>query len=170
MKLSDFLVRDSVIMELASSTKDDAIREIVRSVQSAGHLSDRDTEELTAAFLRREGLGATGIGRGVALPHAEFPFLDRVIGSLALAPRGVEFDAVDGKPVDVLITLFFPPCIGRRIRRDDPNEPYLAFNVVARHFEDDGFLSRLRLCRTQEAVLALIAEADRGAGAEVTSL
>ena len=126
----------------------------------AGHLAGQDTEELTAALREREGLASTAIGRGVAVPHAELPSLDRVTGSIALAPHGVEFDAVDGEPVDVLVTLFFPPMAGRTIRRDDPNEPFLAFEVVARHFEDDGFLSRCSVPDAEE-VIGLVVEADR---------
>src|SRR4051812_13549875 len=105
MRFSDFLVPEAIIADLASTTRDDALREIVRKIQGAGHLTGVDPEGLTAALLEREGLGSTAIGDGVALPHAELPVLDHVVGSIALSPQGLEFHSLDGKPVDVLITL-----------------------------------------------------------------
>src|SRR4051794_28700318 len=120
MKLSDFLARQAIIMDLVATTRDDAIREIVRSLQDAGHLADLDPDSLTGAILEREGLGSTAIGHGVAVPHGWLPSVDRVIGTIALSRHGVGFNAVDGEPLDVLVLMFHPPLTGKPVRPDDP--------------------------------------------------
>ena len=161
MKLSDFLMRDAIITDLEATTKEGAIREIVSRVQDAGHLTGVDPESLTRALLEREGLASTAIGRGVAVPHAELPYLDRVTGSIALAPNGVEFNAVDGKPVDVLVTLFFPPMAGRTIRARRPERTLPRLRGRGAAFRGRRLPLRLRQCRTREEVIGLVVEADR---------
>ena len=155
MKLSDFLVRDAIIIDLASTTRDGAIREIVQGFLGAGQLVGQSPDDLTAVLLEREKLGSTGIGRGVAVPHAKLPFLRRVIGSIALAPHGVEFHTIDGKPVDVFFSLFNPSA--------DLRTSLLACEAAARRLSDEGFLARLRQCRTREEVFDLVVETDEEA-------
>ena len=79
MKLSDFLVPEAIITDLVATTKEAAIREIVRSVEDAGHLARVDTEALIEAFMKREELGSTGIGHGVAVPHGGHPVVNEHI-------------------------------------------------------------------------------------------
>jgi nitrogen PTS system EIIA component len=62
MKLADFLVQEAIITDLLATTKEEAIREIVRSLQDAGYVADVDIDTLTKSFLRREELGTTAIG------------------------------------------------------------------------------------------------------------
>src|SRR5262245_40040963 len=109
MQLSDFLMREAIITDLLATTREDAIREIVRSVQDAGRLVEVDTETLTGAFLEREQRCSTAIGLGVALPHGGHPAVDRVFGTIALSRAGVQFNSSDGKPVDILVLLFHTP-------------------------------------------------------------
>ena len=87
MQLSDFLMREAIITDLLATTREDAIREIVRSVQDASRLVEVDTETLTGAFLEREQLCSTAIGLGVALPHGGHHAVDRVFGTIALSPQ-----------------------------------------------------------------------------------
>lgn len=162
MKLSEFLVREAIITDLLATTKEGAIREIVRSVQDAGHLAEVDTETLTGAFLEREELGSTAIGLGVALPHGGHPAVDHVFGTIALSRRGVEFNSFDGKPVDIFVLLFHSPddFSGKPIKPGDGGI-YDAFRGLKPYVEDVRFLDRLRECRTREGVFDLIVEGDR---------
>jgi nitrogen PTS system EIIA component len=162
MKLSEFLVRDAIITDLLATTRDGAIREIVRSTQDAGHLADADSETLTAAFLEREQLGSTGIGLGVAVPHGGHPAVDRVFATIALSRPGVEFHALDGKSVHVFMLLFH--------RGDEfsgkpstPGDILDAIRSLVPYVKDVQFLDSLRQCRTREEVFDLIVARDREA-------
>jgi nitrogen PTS system EIIA component len=162
MKLSELLVREAIITDLLATTKEGAIREIVRSVQDAGHLAVVDTETLTGAFLKREELCSTAIGLGVAVPHGGHPAVDRVFGTIALSRPGVEFNSSDGKPVDIFVLLFHKPdeFSGKPIK---PGGVYDAFESLKPYVEDVRLLDRLRQCRTREEVFELIVEGDREA-------
>ena len=109
MKLSDFVVREAIIVDLQATGKEEAIREIVQSLNQAGCLADGDLESVTRAILGREELGSTGIGQGVAVPHTRHPTVSRLIGTVALSRRGVDFAALDGEPVDIFFLLISPP-------------------------------------------------------------
>src|ERR1700751_4819406 len=109
MKLSDFVVREAILVDLQATGKEEAIREIVRSLNHAGRLAEADQESVTRAILGREELGSTGIGQGVAVPHTRHPTVNRLIGTVALSKRGVDFAALDGDPVDILFLLISPP-------------------------------------------------------------
>ena len=91
MKLSDFVVREAIVVDLQATGKEEAIRKIVRSLSHSGRLTESDLESVTRAILGREELGSTGIGQGVAVPHTRHPTVSRLIGTVALnrAPLGV---------------------------------------------------------------------------------
>src|SRR6185295_16281660 len=89
MKLSDFVVREAIVVDLQATGKEEAIREIVRSLQGSGRLAESDLDSVSKAILSREELGSTGIGQGVAVPHTRHPTVDRLIGTVALSRQGV---------------------------------------------------------------------------------
>ena len=159
MELADFLVPEAIVTDLLATSKEEAIREIVRSLQNAGYVADADTEALVKSFVKREELGATAIGKGVACPHGGHEAVDHVFGTIALSRPGVEFNALDGKPVHVIILLFHTPdqFVGGTIKPGDPGDIYTAFVGISKHLQDDGLLARLRECETREDVFHLIA-------------
>jgi len=159
MKLSEILVPEASIMNLPANTREGVLHEIVRSVQEAGHLGEVDTETLTAAFLKREELGSAAIGLGVAVPHGGHPAVDRVFGTIALSRLGVEFNAPDGKPVDIFVLLFHKPdeFSGKPI---EPGGIYEAFATLKPYIEDVRFLDVLRRCRTREEMFDLIVDRE----------
>ena len=107
-KLSDFMVREAVITDLQATTKEGAIREIVCSLKDAGYLAEANTESIIRAILAREELGSTGIGGGVACPETRHHAVNRVIGTISRSRQGIEFDACDGEPVDLLFLVIAP--------------------------------------------------------------
>jgi nitrogen PTS system EIIA component len=159
MKLADFVVREAIITDLLAATKEEAIREIVRSVQNTGYVSDVDTETLVNSFLKREELGSTAIGKGVACPHGGHEEVDHVFGTIALSRPGVEFNAFDRKPVHVILLLFHTAdqFTGGKIK---PGDVYTAFEGFRKHLQDDRLLARLRECETPEDVYQLIVDCD----------
>lgn len=101
MRMSDFVVREAIVPELAANTKEGVIREMVNSLRSNGYFKGCEPEDIVKAILKRELLGSTGIGRGVAIPHTKHTSVDRLIGTVALSKAGVNFDSLDGEPVYV---------------------------------------------------------------------
>src|SRR5262245_41259416 len=101
MKLLDFVVREAVLVDLQATSKEKAIREIVESLHQAGRLTAPDVDSVSHAIMNREELGSTGIGQGVAVPHTRHPKVDRLIGTVAISRKGVDFAALDGEPVDI---------------------------------------------------------------------
>jgi PTS system fructose-specific IIA component/PTS system nitrogen regulatory IIA component len=160
--LAEFLIPDAIITDLVATTKEAAIREIVRTVQDAGYLAQADTEELVRAFMKREELASTGIGQGVGCPHGGHPAVNRAFGTVALSRPGVAFDACDGEPVHVIFLLFHTPDQFAR-RPIKPCEIYDAFNAIMLLFRNDRLLDHLRWCHSREEVMTLIAEGDRAA-------
>jgi len=155
MKLSDFVVREAILVDLQATGKEEAIREIVRSLQAAGQVAEPDVEGVIRAILGREELGSTGIGQGVAVPHTRHPTVQRLVGTVALSRRGVDFAALDGDPVDIFFLLISPP--------NQPGDHLRALENISRHLKDERFVSFLRQAHDKAAVIELLEEADQGA-------
>src|SRR5437870_10679876 len=152
MRMSDFVVRDAIIPELTASTKEGVIREMVESLKAAGQFKSGDPEDVIRAILKRELLGSTGIGRGVAIPHTKHNSVDRLIGTVALSNAGVAFDSLDGEPVHVFVLLISP--------QDRPGDHLRALENVSRSLRDDAFVRALRQATTREEIWKLLEEAD----------
>src|SRR5215207_4742495 len=127
---------------------------MVRSLNQAGRLAEADMDGVARAIMNREELGSTGIGQGVAVPHTRHPKVDRLIGTVALSKRGVDFAALDSEPVDILFLLVSPP--------NQPGDHLRALENISRHLKDERFVSFLRQAKTRENVIELLEEADRG--------
>ena len=104
-----FLVREAIVPELAATTHDGAIRELVASLIKTGAIRADAQDAVLAALLKREELGSTGIGNGVAVPHAKSEAVDRVVGTLGWSKTGIDFGAIDRQPVYLVILVVFPP-------------------------------------------------------------
>lgn len=153
MRMTDFVVRDAIIPELTATTKEGVIREMVGGLGSAGYLKAGEIEDIVRAVLKRELLGSTGIGRGVAIPHTKHSSVERLIGTVALSRPGVSFESLDGEPVHVFVLLISP--------QDRPGDHLRALENVSRSLRDDGFVRSLRLATTREAIWDLLGELDQ---------
>ena len=109
MQLSDILSDDSVVPALKAGSKKQVLQELA---QIASSLTDLTPREVFEVLLQRERLGSTGLGQGIAIPHGKFSSLDGVRGVFARLSNPVEFDAVDGKPVDLVFLLLAPESAG----------------------------------------------------------
>ncbi|MBI3861796.1 MAG: PTS sugar transporter subunit IIA [Planctomycetia bacterium] len=152
MKLSDFVVRQSILTDLKGATKDAAIRGMVESLAAVGSIKPLDQEGIIAAILKREELGSTGIGKGVAVPHTKHPSVDKLVATIALSRTGVEFASLDGDKVQILFLLVSPP--------DRPGDHLRALENISRHLRNDNFCNFLKQAQTPQAVIELLEEAD----------
>jgi nitrogen PTS system EIIA component len=152
MRMSDFVVRDAIIPELPATNKEGVIRAMVESLRAAGQFRGADLEDIIRAILKREFLGSTGIGRGVAIPHTKHNSVERLIGTVALSNKGIAFDSLDGEPVHVFVLLISP--------QDRPGDHLRALENVSRSLRDDNFVRALRAATTREEILALLDRAE----------
>ena len=152
MRMSDFVIREAIVPELAATTKEGVIREMVESLRNAGYFKGTDPEDIVKAILKRELLGSTGIGRSVAIPHTKHNSVERLIGTVALSRPGVSFESLDGEPVHVFVLLISP--------QDRPGDHLRALENVSRSLRDDGFVRSLRQATTREGIWDLLGELD----------
>lgn len=153
MRMSDFVVQDSISANLAASTKEGVIREMVENLRKAGNFPDGEPEDIVKAILKRELLGSTGIGRGVAIPHTKHPSVDRLVGTVAVSKAGVPFESLDGEPVHVFVMLISP--------QDRPGDHLRALENVSRSLRDDSFVRSLRHAASSEAIWGLLDDQDQ---------
>ena len=152
MKLSDFVVPDAIVPDLNVSSKEQAIRAMAGSLRAAGSFSAEDEESIVAAILKREELGSTGIGKGVAVPHTKHPSVDRLIATVAIAPEGVDFASLDGEDVFILFLLISPP--------ERPGDHLRGLENISRHLRNQNFCNFLKQSTTADEVMELLREAD----------
>lgn len=152
MKLSEFVVAKSILPDLKVSTKESAIRAMVNSLGAAGSIKPEAQESIVAAILKREELGSTGIGNGVAVPHTKHPSVDRLLATVALSSEGVDFASLDGESVYILFLLVSPP--------DRPGDHLRALENISRHLRNHNFCNFLRQATSAQAVIDLLEEAD----------
>ncbi len=111
--LKELLKREHLILDMKARTKDEALEELV----SVLNFPPDKKRLLLDTLKKREAIGSTGIGRGIAIPHARSVVLDRVYLVVGRSKEGVDFDALDGKPVHLFFMLAAPP--------QDPGTQYL---------------------------------------------
>lgn len=152
MKFADFMCNESLNANLQAKTKEDAIREMVKSLVNAGQIAEEDYDGIVFHVLKREELGSTGIGRCVAVPHTKFQNVKKMVGTVAISQEGVDFDSLDGQPVRVLFMLISPP--------DQPQEHLLALEHIAKQLREDSFRRFMMQVRNQADIVELLNEAD----------
>jgi mannitol/fructose-specific phosphotransferase system IIA component (Ntr-type) len=153
MHMSDFVIREAILPDLKATTKEGVIREMVESLRNVGYFKGSEPEDIVKAVLKRELLGSTGIGRGVAIPHTKHSSVDKLIGTVAVSRQGVGFDSLDGEPVHVFVLLTSP--------QDRPGDHLRALENVSRSLRDDSFVRALRQAPTAEAIWNLLNESDQ---------
>ena len=105
MKISDFLSPTEVLINIRAADKQQLLQELARRAAATVNVpADRIASEL----FKREELGSTGMGAGVAIPHARFQELKKPFGLLAKLKPPMNFDAIDGQPVDIVFILLLP--------------------------------------------------------------
>jgi len=152
MKLSDIVVAEAVIPELAAKTRNEAIAELIGALASAGAIARKSIAAITKSALVREAQATTGIGKGVALPHAKLKGVKKPVATIGRSSKGIDFSALDSKPVYSVILLLSSP--------DEPDAHLRAMETIFKHVQRDIFRKFLRQSQTRQAIIDLIKEAD----------
>lgn len=152
MKFSDFIFTAAIKADVAADNKPGVIRELVESLATNGAIKAGETEGIIAAIMKREELGSTGIGRGVAVPHTKHGSVDRLIGAVGVSGEGVDFNSLDGEKVHLFFLLISPP--------DRPGDHLRALENISRQLRDDTFCRFLKQAKTANDIHLLLADAD----------
>jgi PTS system fructose-specific IIA component/PTS system nitrogen regulatory IIA component len=152
MKFSDFISITSIRADLSSDEKPAVIRELVESLAGSGAVKSADVDGIVAAIMKREELGSTGIGRGVAVPHTKHASVEKLVGTVGVSVEGVDFNSLDGDKVQLFFLLISPP--------DRPGDHLRALENISRQLRDDTFCRFLKQARSANDIQQLLAEAD----------
>lgn len=154
MKFADFVCFDATRASLNSESKEAVIRELVEALMTSGALVSDESESILKAIMKREELGSTGIGRGIAVPHTKHPSVKKLVGAVGVSERGVEFESLDGEKVHLFFLLISPP--------DLPVEHLRALENISRQLRDDMFCKFLKTAKSVEDIQTVLREADSG--------
>jgi PTS system nitrogen regulatory IIA component len=147
MTLIDLLSPAAVISPLRANGKKQALQELALHASKLTALPER---ELYEALLQRERLGSTGIGDGIAIPHGRMAGIDRLVGLFARVEKPIDFEALDGQPVDIIFVLIAPEGAGA--------DHLKALARVARVLRNQAVLEQIRMVRDPEMIYALLVE------------
>lgn len=145
MDIGRLLDRDGVVARASASSKRQALYLLA---EAAGRKLGLDPERVYEGLLAREAAGSTGVGQGVAVPHARLP-IARMVGVFLRLDQPVDFESVDERPVDLVFALFAP--------EDATVEHLRALAKVSRLLRQSELREHLRKARTEDAVYALLA-------------
>ena len=149
---------ETMICDLAAKSPKQMFQDIARNLIAAHDLSDKGItcRDIVAAATDRERLGSTGVGNGVALPHARIEGMDRVVAAFARLEEPIDFDSIDGRPVDLVCFLLAPSdCGGAHLR---------ALARVSRLLRRQETRQRLRAAPGAEALFTILSD-DRSSEA-----
>lgn len=148
MPLSDFLTQDAIVAGLKVNSKKQALQELAERAAAVSGLNER---EIFDTLLQRERLGSTGIGHGIAIPHGKLAKVPKLFGVFARLDKPVDFEALDGEPVDLLFVLIAPESAGA--------DHLKALARVARVLRDGNVTAKLRAAQDADALFAVLMEA-----------
>lgn len=145
MQIADLLTPEAVIPTLAAQSKKQALQELSRIASERTGMTER---QIFDVLLERERLGTTGVGRGVAIPHGKLVGLKRIYGVFARTEQKIDFDAIDGEPVDLLFLLLAPEGAGA--------DHLKALARVSRLLRDAPTCAKLRAAKDNRALYAVL--------------
>ena len=145
MTLADLITPDAVIPALKVNNKKQALQELAAR---AAAISGQNERAILEILQQREKLGSTAVGNGIAIPHGKLPNLGRLFGLFARLERPVDFEALDGQPVDLCFLLLAPEAAGA--------DHLKALARVARMLRDPDVARRLRESRDASAMYAVL--------------
>lgn len=146
MPLTDLVAPNAILPSLKVNSKKQALHELAAR---AAALSGQNERVIFEILTQREKLGSTAVGNGIAIPHGKLPDLTRLFGLFARLDRPVDFDALDGQPVDLIFLLLAPEGAGA--------DHLKALARVARLLRDPAITHKLRAAHDAESLYAVLA-------------
>lgn len=157
MPLCDLLQPETIVSPLVARERFAVIAEFIDALVAAGSLPAARRDEACAAVVAREQLRSTGVGSGVAVPHAQLSELGEPLAALGVSPAGVDFDAADGKPVHLVVLLLSPT--------GQPPQRIATLAGIARLFQSAHLRQLLIDTTSATEILTLLASAEETSAA-----
>ncbi|MGF1649050.1 MAG: PTS IIA-like nitrogen regulatory protein PtsN [Hyphomicrobiaceae bacterium] len=145
MDLGDIVELEGILPDLRARSKKQVLQELS---DHAGEFVGVPAREIFDTLLQRERLGSTGLGRGIAIPHIKLANLDRIVCLFARLHEPVDFDAIDGEPVDLVFVLLAP--------EHASGDHLKALSRISRLIRAPSRLDELRAARTADQILAIL--------------
>jgi PTS system nitrogen regulatory IIA component len=153
MNIADLLAPDAVVPALKAQSKKQLLQELSARAHGVTRISERRIFE---TLVERERLGTTGVGSGIAIPHGRMAEAKTISGVFARLENGIDYEAVDSQPVDLVFMLIAPENAGA--------DHLKALAKVSRLLRDKATVEKLRTATTAEAIYAILtASKDNGA-------
>ncbi len=149
MELTKLFPQDLVFLNVGLSSRDALFAYLAERAEQLGIV---DSRPCTRALHTREELGSTGLGNGIAIPHARIKGLTGVVGLLATLARPIDFEAVDGEPVDLVMMLLMPEQAG--------GDQIKALSRIAKVARDEATVNALRNAVSSDEVTKILAVLD----------
>jgi fructose-specific phosphotransferase system IIA component len=151
VKLSDVLTKERIVININGKDKYDVLEKLVTIAKTSNKVTDE--VNLLRKVIEREKIKSTGIGGGVGIPHAQTSGVTNIIACLGVSEQGVEFNAIDGKPVHLVLLI---------ATRERTNNTYLGLlSRIARLFVDEPFKQKIIKSASPEEIMNLIIEKEK---------
>jgi nitrogen PTS system EIIA component len=147
MNINEMLTENSILVDFKASTKKHILDELSKLAEKEINVSYK---VILDNLTKREKLGSTAVGNGIAIPHATEVTLDKPKGFLAILSKGLDFNANDDQPVDIIFLLLAPSNNG--------SEHLQALASISRLLRKNDFVSKLRGCKSIQSALAVISQ------------
>ena len=155
MNLTTLTHRDALCLNARFTSREEAIHALTQRLAALGKISS--TEQFLEEVYRRESLGPTGVGHGIALPHARLEEISGIVGVFVRLEKPLDYDSVDRQPVDLIFGLFAP--------KDSGVEHLKALALVSRTMRDPGICAKLRANIDPAKLHAVLTEGRSSAAA-----
>ncbi len=152
MPLSDMITTNAIIPALRVANKKQALQDMS---ERAAELSGLPVREIFDSLIQRERLGSTGVGAGIAIPHGKLPKVDRIFGIFARLEKPIDYEALDGAPVDLIFLLIAPEGAGA--------DHLKALARIARALRDPALAAKLRATKDSSALFAMLSNKQSNA-------
>ena len=151
MTLLDIIPLEAILPSLKARTKESAVEELVDALIRAKKLPASSRDEVIRSVMKRERLGSTGIGSGLAVPHVkQSPHVPKIMGAFGRVEDGIEFGAIDGEPVHLLFLLLSP--------QGDPSIHLEALKLLSSLTRDENFCKFLRAAGGVDEIVEILSE------------
>jgi len=145
MDLSDLVTPQAILPALKANSKKQVLQAIAEKAAALTGVEERDIFE---TLVKREKLGSTGVGGGIAIPHGKLAKLDRIFGLFARLPKPIDFEALDETPVDLIFLLLAPESAGA--------DHLKALARISRLLREPSTIEKLRSSKDRNALYAVL--------------
>lgn len=151
VKITDYMSEELICLELKSKTKDEVLKELSNLMGAAPHIGGK-SEIVYKALLDRENLGSTGIGKGVAIPHAKTDIVDKLTVAFGVSKQKIDFKSLDEEEVNLFFVFASP--------HKDSHIYLKVLARISRFIREEEFRNALLHCKTAAEVIACIREKE----------